>query len=297
MADRVVAPITAMVTAYRRVDDVMRTLAILRACVPPPAQILVHVDGGERACAAAIVRACPDVTVLISHEQVGPGGGRNRLMAAAAYDLVASFDDDSYPVDRDYFGRLQEVFEQHLDAWVVAARIFHLDEAIEPDAPAAEWVADFVGCGCAYRRARYLDTGGYVPLATVYGMEEVDLGLRLHARGGRVLLSHRLRVFHHTDRARHADPAVTAASIANIALLAYLRYPRWLWALAAAQCLRRIGWLVTHRRVRGIADGLAAIPDTISRHRGERRPLSATVLRSYFSLRRHPVPIAAESPR
>ena len=79
------------------------------------------------------------------------------------------------------------------------AQVFHLHEAIEPDTTASEWVADFSGGGCAYRRERYLQTGGYVPLPTAYGMEEVDFGLRLHALGGRVLRSGSLRVFHHTD--------------------------------------------------------------------------------------------------
>ena len=36
-------------------------------------------------------------------------------------------------------------------------------------------MADFSGGGCAYRKTRYLEIGGYVPIPTAYGMEEVDL--------------------------------------------------------------------------------------------------------------------------
>jgi GT2 family glycosyltransferase len=285
------SPITAIVTAYRRIDAVRHTLAILHQCDPRPEEIIVHVDGGEHTCAAIVEREFAGVHVITSDGRLGPGGGRNKLIAAATHPIVASFDDDSYPVDRDFFARVTALFERHPEAWVLDSHVFHAQHAIEPESPAAVWVADFSGGGCAYRKARFLEVGGYVPLPTAYGMEEVDFGLRLHALGGRVLRSRRLRVFHDTDLARHAHATVTAASIANIALLAYLRYPRWLWGVAAAQCVKRIGWLVSHRRFRGVATGLFSIPATIVHHRQAREPVSARALRSYWALRRHPIAI------
>jgi GT2 family glycosyltransferase len=292
-ASRSTVPVTAIMTAYRRVDAAIETLGRIRQCEPQPAEILVHVDGGERACAAAVERAFPDIRVLVSDSHVGPGGGRNKLIAAATHPIVASFDDDSYPIDRDYFARLRQVFAEFPEAWVVDAHVSQLNQPIEPDADHSEWVADFSGGGCAYDRARVLQVGGFVPLPAAYGMEEVDLGLRLHAMSGRVLRSRRLRVFHNTDLARHADASVTAASIVNIALLTYLRYPRWLWAVGAAQCVKRIGWLMSRRRFSGLLSGVAGIPAVIARHRGERAPVTSRALRSYWSLRRHSVPAHA----
>jgi len=280
-----------MITAYRRVDETLKTIARIRACSPAPEEVIVHVDGGERATAESIVRAFPDVRVLVSDTTVGPGGGRNALMAAATLPLVASFDDDSYPIDADYFARVTRLFDEFPDAGVVDAYVFHLNQPVELDVDQSEWVADFSGGACAYRRSRFLETGGYVALPVAYGMEEVDFGLRFHAAGGRILRSRRLRVFHNTDLGRHADATVTAASIANIALLAYLRYPRWLWAIAGGQCLRRMGWLMRHGRWRGIGSGLVAIPRTIARYRQARKPISARALRSYFELRRNPVAV------
>jgi GT2 family glycosyltransferase len=284
------APVTAMVTAYRRIESVLATLTVLADCEPRPEEIVVHVDGGQRECAAAIQRAFPDVAVIMSDENVGPGGARNRLVAAARHDLVASFDDDSYPVDRDYFARVMAVFEQFPEAWVVDSHIFHPHQAIAPESPAANWVADFSGGGCAYRKARYLEIGGYVPIPTAYGMEEVDFGLRLHALGGRVLRSRRLRIFHHNDLSHHADPVVTSASIANLALLTYLRYPVSMWAVGAAQCANRVRWLVGHGRRRGVLTGLAAIPATIAKYRRHRKPLRSQTVRSFLALRRHARP-------
>lgn len=282
--------VTAIVTAYRRVEPLLNTLRILYQCDPAPAEILVHVDAGQHDTAAAVAREYPDLTVLVSEARVGPGGGRNRMMAAASHPIVASFDDDSYPIDRDYFARVQQAFTQFPEAWVVDSRVFHLHQAIEPDHAAAKWVADFSGGGCAYRRERYLQTGGYVPLPTAYGMEEVDFGLRLHALGGRVLRSGTLRVFHHTDLSHHADPSITSASIVNLALLTYLRYPLSMWAIGAAQCANRIQWLLRHGRRRGVWSGLVSIPAAIAEHRRERDPLPRRAVRSFLALRRSPRP-------
>lgn len=283
-------PVTAMVTGYRRTEDLIKTLHILRSCDPAPAEIIVHVDGGQRETASAVERACSGVAVLLNDSQVGPGGGRNKMIAAASHDIVASFDDDSYPIDRDYFDRVRRAFQEFPAAWVVDAQVFHLNEAIEPDNTAAEWVSDFSGGACAYRRERYLQVGGYLPLPTAYGMEEVDFGLRIHALGGRVLRSGRLRVFHNTDLSHHADPEITSASIVNLALLAYLRYPVSMWAVGAAQCANRIQWLFRHGRRRGVWRGLRSIPAAIARHRRERDPLSGRAVRSYLALRRAPRP-------
>jgi GT2 family glycosyltransferase len=168
--------------------------------------------------------------------------------------------------------------------------VYHVNEAIEPPRAIAEWAADFSGGGCAYRRERYREVGGYVPLPDAYNMEEVDFALRLHAKGGKVLGTPWLRVFHNTDRARHANPAVTAASIANLALLAFLRYPVHLWTIGIAQCANRIQWLMRNGRQRGIVAGIAGIPARLWRHRHRRHPLPAAVVKSYFALRRQPVP-------
>lgn len=282
--------VSAIVTAHARLDQTLTTLARLQACRPAPGEILVHVTSAHHPIADAIRQKFPDVRVLAT-SHVGPGGARNALVDAAVHPIVASFDDDSYPMDLEYFGRLQALFSAFPDATVVTARIFHLHDAVEPPRPTAEWGADFSGGACAYRRDGYLDVGGYVPLPDAYNMEEVDFALRLHAKGGKVLATSWLRVFHDTDLARHAEPAVTAASIINLALLAYLRYPASLLVIGAGQCANRIQWLLRHGRRRGILAGLAGIPWRLWRHRAERHPLGATAVRSYLSLRRHPVPV------
>jgi GT2 family glycosyltransferase len=287
--------VTAIVTAHERMTELFVTLEKLQQCAPPPAEIIVHVDAGNDACAEAVRARHPAVKVIVSRANVGPGGGRNQMVQAAALPLVASFDDDSYPMDRDFFGRLAELFAAFPEAWIVAARVYHVNEAVEPPLAVAEWAADFSGGGCAYRRERYLQVGGYVPLTDAYNMEEVDFALRLHAKGGKILGTSWLRVFHDTDRARHADPIVTAASIANLALLAFLRYPIHLWTIGVAQCANRIQWLMRNGRRRGILMGVADIPGRIWRHRHRRQPLPGAVVKAYLGLRRQPVRVPLDT--
>lgn len=280
--------ISAIVTAYERIDQTLNTLRILESCDPQPDEILVHVDGNRNESAKAIANTFPQIRVLGSSERVGPGGGRNKLVAAANHPLIASFDDDSYPIDSDYFRRVTQLFDRFTEASIICASLYHAGEAIGLDERKAQWTADFSGGACVFRREAFLGAGGYVPLPVAYGMEEVDLALRLHAQGGRILSSSWLRVFHDTDLKRHAEPHVTAGSIANLALLAYLRYPVSLWSIGAWQCANRVFWLLRHGRHRGIWHGLTMIPGHLLAHRRFRLTVSNSAVRSYLALRRAP---------
>jgi len=289
-----VTGITAIVTAYQRIKQTLGTLQKLHECQPALDEILVHVDGGQTECEDAIRAAFPDVQVLRSGTCVGPGGGRNKLIAAARNEFVASFDDDSYPIDADYFARASTLFEKFHAASVLSAAFYHQGEAIASDSRTADWVSDFSGGACVYRRSVFLATAGYVPLPVAYGMEEVDLALRLYAQGGKILRTPWLRVFHDTDLKRHADPQVTAGSIANLALLTYLRYPLSCWFVGLGQLGNRIQWLLRNGRARGILKGLVMIPAHLRNNRQYRKKLAAEVVRSYLASRRAPIAASFE---
>src|SRR5688572_13958406 len=122
--------ISAIVTAYERIDQTLNTLHILESCDPKPDEILVHVDEGRIECVKAISSTFPQIRMLTSSERVGPGGGRNKLVAAASHEFVASFDDDSYPIDSDYFARVLQLFDRFPDASIICASLYHAGEAI-----------------------------------------------------------------------------------------------------------------------------------------------------------------------
>jgi GT2 family glycosyltransferase len=271
--------ITAIVTAFQRISQTIETIRIIRGCNPAPDEVLVHVDGNAFLCADAIKKEFPKVSVMLSKQRVGPGGGRNKLIAAARNDIVASFDDDSYPIDPEFFARSLSLFQSFPQAAVIGCSITHRGESAPAAKPEAFHACNFTGCGVLCRRSTFLEAGGYVPLPLAYGMEEEDLSLRLLDQGKLLLYSPWLRVYHDTDLSHHSDEKITAAQIANGALLAFLRYPKRYWPYGAAQVGNRVLWCLTHARQKGVATGLAQIPRLLVRHRKLRSPVSGRTLR------------------
>ncbi len=280
-----VVPITAIVAAYMRIPQTLDTIERLQTCRPAPAEIVVHVDGNQVDCAEAVRQRFPSVRVHVSSGNIGPGGARNLMIQSAQYEWVASFDDDSYPLDSDFFARACTLVARLPSVAVVTTAVFHRGEVTLKAERTKRRVATFLGGGCVYRRSAFLSTAGYVPLPMAYGMEEVDLSLRLQDSGWQIMHTSWLRVFHDNDLSHHANPEITAASIANIALLTYLRYPLRYWALGAGQVLNRVQWLVRVGRSRGVLAGLLAIPLHLWRNRQYRATVKASTLRESRKLR------------
>lgn len=282
-------PVTVGIPTYQRLDKLLEALEQIISCNPKPNEIIVHIDGNDAVTEKALKNRFLNIKIIKSKTNIGPGGGRNKIIAEAQNPIVASFDDDSYPIDKDYFDRLQTLFDKLPNAAVIGATIYHINQKIEIDSFSAEWVANFTGCGCAYRRDVFKLTNGYICLPIAYGMEEVDLALRLHAMGWGVLSSPWLRVFHNTQLEHHSKPKITAASVANLILLAYLRYPISFWWFGIVQCCNRILWLIQHGRRAGIISGILVIPSLIWCNRKQRQVITAVELKSYLRLRRNPV--------
>lgn len=273
-------PITAIVSAYDREKETNFTIRGLQSCEPPPDEIIVHLDNGANFVLPA------GIEVIRSHENVGPGGGRNRMIGKARNEWVASFDDDSYPVESDYFAKLSLVIERHPEAAVIASVVRHRDPV--HDSPAFEGereVAAFVGCGCAYRREAFLETDGYVPLPVAYGMEEVDLALQLHDRGGKIVESASLAVFHDTDLDHHHFAKITAGSIMNQALLIWARYPVPLIGYGLLQYGNKVWDNCKRRRWAGVFRGVFGTLPHLLRFRHLRKPVSTETLLRYRALR------------
>lgn len=276
--------IAAIVPTWRRPADLQGTLERILACDPPPDEVLVHVDAGDPDT-PLMLSNFPSVRILTSSETAGPGGGRNKLTAAAESDWIASFDDDSWPLDNDFFARAPELAER-LQADLLACRIHERQVSSELTVGSPRIVSSFVGCGCVYRREAFLSTGGYVPLRYAYGMEENDVALKLIDRGGRLMQVDELQVFHNCDRENHhASPRINGSQVANTILLGFLRYPICLWPLAWFQCANRILYSLRKGRWRGLAWGLCQVPLLCWRYRRYRRPVTARTVMKARSLR------------
>lgn len=274
-------PLSVIIPAWRRVDNLRKTLGIIARCDPPPAEILVHVDGGEQDVLRMLAIDFPTVKILCSKINLGPGGSRNRLIQIAQHELVANFDDDSYPRHSDYFARVMHTASKFQGAAMISAA------SMESEWRRPEYLnlAVSSGCGSVFRKSWFARTTGFVPLPIAYSMEEVDVSLQLHALGGKIIHDPFLRVFHERVLSDTVDATTNAVVLANTALLPYLRYPDWLWIVGVFQVLRRIVFLLKHGWTCGLMDGIRMIPDHLTRHRNFRKKVSSFALLRWLMLK------------
>lgn len=252
------------------------------ACDPAPNAIYVHVDAGDDESTRMVEQEFGQaVTVISSESTKGPGGGRNLLIARCTEDILVSLDDDSWPMDHDFFGRVQHWMTEHPDAAALAMMIVLRGQSEPASIRETVECADFENCGVAFRRCALAGTTGFLPLRYAYAMEESDLRLQLLDRDWRIFHGLDLRVYHDTEFAHHPSSAINAANISNLALLGFLRYPVALWPLAGLQVLGRLLYCLRNRRWAGMLQGILSIPSACLRHRRHRKTVAwRTVMRT-----------------
>lgn len=282
-------PIAAILPTRDRVDSLAKTLRRLVQCNPAPAEILVHVGEDDAASRELLREQFPQLRVVVGENNTGPGGARNALLKACSHPWAASFDDDSHPIDLDFFAKAQTAIQSQPEAAVIACAIFERDAPpapMEPPPASFHPCLEFANGGCLWSKAAFLQTRGHVPLRDAWCMEEQDVGLQLFVLGLRVSFAPHLRVYHDSFREHHNQGRVAAASLANTALLAFLRYPPVLWTAGLLQVLRRILWMNRNGRGGAILPGLKAIPSHCLEHRKERTPLPLAKVWLYLRLKR-----------
>lgn len=270
--------------AFERVDALLKTISIIHQCEPAPEEILVHADGGNPEVLEALRKHWPEIRVLVSAQLIGPGGARNRLIAAAKNELVANFDDDSFPDQPDYFARVLRLAEQFPDAAMFSAA----SQDFEKEMAGPHAIAVSSGCGCVFRQSWHARTRGFVPLPIAYGMEETDISLQLHALGGVIVHAPDLHVKHDKPPPLEVSARTNATVIANMALLPYLRYPVLMWPAGIWQVLRRVMYVVSSGWPHGVWAGIQMIPSHLAKHREEVCRVSHAALASWFLLRLRP---------
>ena len=197
-----------------------------------------------------------------------------------------SFDDDSYPVDSDFFASVQRLFLEHPEVAIFGASIWHRHEPEKRRSKDLVHIPSYIGCGYAIRLSAYQQVRGYLPRPIAYGMEESDLSLQLFAAGWQIYEAGELRVFHDTDLAHHQSPEVTSGVIANVGLFAYLNYPIIGWGWGLVQVANKVVYCIRMGRIRGICSGIFQIPIDCYRYRRYRNPIAWKTIKEFLYRRR-----------
>jgi GT2 family glycosyltransferase len=263
----------------------MKTLERVTVCDPPPAEIFTFIDQPDGELTAELAARFPAVRILSSTTGVGPGGGRHRCLQHATQPFFVSFDDDSWPLEPDFFGEVVRLFDCYPRAAILAASIFFPNESIPEGSSGVKLATVYTGCGYAVRVAAYRETAGHIDRACAYGVEEVDLSMQLYALDWQILQCGSLRVFHDTQLSHHSRPDVVACTVQNVALRAFLRYPASLWPRAMLQLGNTVVDSMRRRRFSGLLSGLLGIPGTLLQYADQRRQLPAAKVRSYLDSR------------
>ena len=277
-------PISVAIPAFKNEAALAHTLQQIFNCRPLPQEVLLHFDGGWEPSRDFSADAPVPVRLYCSIENIGPGGGRHRLISAASSNLVACFDDYSWPLDGNYFARAVAVMNLFPRAIILSPAVYlHEKPTHQALAEVSESVS-FEGSASITRRSFYLQLPGYVPVPDAYGVEEADLSLQAHAAGFQLLTSPWLRAWHarpHADYKHGLAPWVK-----NEVLLAYLRYPCWMqpWGW-----LRAVRHIIRHSNARNavrLLHALASSPAQCVQFAGYRRRYSAREIWSHhFSTR------------
>jgi len=276
------ASISVIIPTFKRVDSLKKCLDVLLNCLPCPSEFLIHIDDGDTLTEPTLKPLFGSrVRWINSQIRQGPGGGRNKLIKEATFPLIASFDDDSWPILPDYFQVALDTFAKYPKAAVISAQEIRKNHPKQLDKPINTEIREvscFQNCACLIRREAFLQTSGYIPLRYAYGMEEADVALQLLDKGWQIIDVPSLRVFHDTHLEHHQSPEINAAHIANTALLAYLRYPFSKLPLGIAQVLNRVKYAYSVGRYKGISKGLIQVPQLIWQYRHLRSPVKSSTL-------------------
>jgi hypothetical protein len=197
-----------------------------------------------------------------------------------------SFDDDSHPVDSDFFDSVQRLFFEYPEVAILGAGIWHRNEPEKMRSKELACVPSYIGCGHAVRLAAYRQVRGYLPRPRAYGIEESDLSLQLFAAGWQICEARELRVFHDTDFTHHQSPEVTSGVIANVGLFAYLNYPIIGWGWGLVQVANKVIYCIRMGRIRGICSGIFQIPIDCYRYRRYRNPIAWKTIKEFLYRRR-----------
>lgn len=200
---------TIITSTRNRPVELMRSLSRTRAAVGEEIAIVVFDDASDdNGAVERAVASIPNLQVIRSARQLGPGAGRNACMRAAETEYCLSLDDDCYLSTPPDIARWLENRPTDRDVAAVGFRYFNTKTGEFSPGPAAMGPAATIPGGASLlRRKAVLQAGGYLEWL-FFGVEDSELGKRLSRLGYRIWQDPAIVVYHeHAETARDEQSA------------------------------------------------------------------------------------------
>jgi GT2 family glycosyltransferase len=200
--------ISIIITTHNRREELQRTLIRLSELRPPADEIVICADGCTDGTTEMVRSQFPNCVLLENETSRGSIYSRDRLLRASNNEIVASFDDDSYPIGSDFVGRVKGLFAQ--DSFVAVTSFPEISDnnatadKTKTPSSAPHLVSAYANCAAAMRRDVYLRSQGF-PKFFGHMYEEPDYALQCYALGYHVRFEPTVPIHHHISAAQR-DP-------------------------------------------------------------------------------------------
>ena len=191
--------VSIMITTCNRLEDLQRTIRVLRKLDPPPDEILITADGSSDGTAEFVSSTLPRVKFIVNQPGIGSVASRDRMIREAQGDLVFALDDDSYPEQADCIERIVPFFEQRPELAVLhfPQRTDEYPETlVQKNFGLEHSTRSFANSGAVLRRSTYLQLPGFES-RFFHMYEEPDYALQCVAAGYDVLFSPVITIRHY----------------------------------------------------------------------------------------------------
>ena len=291
---------TIIITTHNRREDLHQSLLQLQKLDPPAGEILITADGCSDGTDEMLKKDFSEIKLLVNQPGKGSVASRDRMLREARHRFILSLDDDSYPVELDFFLRAQRMLQKYPQAGVIhfPQRSEEYTESLECNSfGPSQWTGSYPNSGALYDRDLYLSLPGF-PRFFFHAYEEPDYGIQAIAAGRDVLFFTDSTIRHHWTGIGRNEGRTHRRHARNEALSILLRAPFWTIPLLLIYrafrqfqyaCKRGVDWVIREPLWWWAALKLA--PTALR----QRKPVPWSAYRKWLKLLGQPEPVESES--
>ena len=220
------ADVSVVITTQDRLTDLRTCLDRLFSMCPMPAEVLVCADGCSDGTVEFLKQSSHgSLRYVVNNEGLGSVASRDNLIRGAASENILVLDDDSYPMQEDFFAKVKALFQEFPDAGVITfPEVLNDGRAtISEDTEPVE-VKSYPNCGALMSRSVYLSSSGF-PAFFFHTHEEPDYACQCYGLGKIVVMYPQLQVRHHRSPENRNSLKADVLNARNECLSVIMRAP------------------------------------------------------------------------